>query len=56
MVIFGSSKLQIIGIVYTLGPIWMGLIGFISFVIFAAFYNLLAKWLGGVEVEIKDVE
>jgi hypothetical protein len=34
----------------------MGLIGFVFFVIFAAIYNGLAKWLGGVEVEIKSVD
>jgi hypothetical protein len=26
------------------------------FVIFAATYNLLGKWLGGVEVEIKNID
>jgi hypothetical protein len=24
--------------------------------IFAGLYNLLAKWLGGFEVEVKDIE
>ncbi len=56
MIIFGGDKLRIIGIVYALGPIWMGLIGFICFAIFAAIYNLLASWLGGFEFEIKDVD
>ncbi len=37
-------------------PIWMVLIGFVFFVIFAGVYNLLASWLGGVEVEIKNVD
>jgi len=56
MVIFCGAKLRMIGIVYTLGPIWMGLIGFIFFAIFAAIYNGLAKWLGGFEIEIKNVD
>ena len=56
MIIFGSGQLRIIGIIYLLGPIFMGIIGFIGFVIFAALYNLLAKLLGGVEVEIKNIE
>ena len=56
MLIFGGEKLRIIGILYLLGPIWMGVIGFVFFAAFAALYNLLAKWLGGVEVEIKNVE
>ena len=56
MVIFGSNQLRIIGIIYILGPIFAGVFGFIFFVIFAAIYNSLAKWLGGFEVEIKDIE
>lgn len=56
MIIFGGDKMRVIGILYTLGPIWMGLVGFIFFVIFAAIYNGLAKWLGGVELEIKNVD
>jgi len=34
----------------------MGIFGFIFFVIFAAVYNGLAKWLGGFEVEVKDAD
>jgi len=56
MVIFGSGQIRIIGVVYLLGPIFMGIIGFIFFVIFAAVYNLLARLLGGIEVEIKNIE
>jgi hypothetical protein len=55
MLMLGGEKLRIIGIIYTLMPIVMGIIGFIFFVIFAALYNLLAKWLGGMEVEVKDI-
>ena len=43
------------GVVYILMPIIMAVFGFIFFVIFAAIYNLLAKGLGGIEVEVKDV-
>ena len=56
MIIFGSHQLRIIGIIYLLGPIFAGIFGFVFFVIFAAIYNLLAKALGGVEVEVKDVD
>ena len=56
MVVFGGVKLRVIGILYTLGPIWMGLVGFIFFAVFAAIYNGLAKWLGGVEIEVKNVD
>ncbi len=56
MIIFGSNQLRIIGIFYLLGPIFAGIFGFIFFVIFAALYNLLAKWLGGFEIEIKNID
>jgi hypothetical protein len=56
LIIFGSSELKIMGVVYLLMPILMGFIGFVFFVIFAAIYNLLAGWLGGIEVEIKNVD
>jgi hypothetical protein len=54
MIIFGGEKLRIMGIVYLLMPFIMGIFGFVFFVIFAAVYNGLAKWLGGFEVEVKD--
>lgn len=56
MIIFGTGQIRILGIIYALGPILFGVIGFIFFVIFAAIYNLLAKWLGGFEVEVKNME
>jgi len=56
MIIFGDDKIRILGIVYLLMPVIMGILGFIFFVIFAAVYNGLAKWLGGFEVEVKDAD
>jgi hypothetical protein len=56
MVIFGSGGVRVIGTVYLFGPVFMGVIGFIFFVIFAAIYNVLAGSLGGFEFELKDVE
>jgi uncharacterized Tic20 family protein len=56
MAIFGSGHIRIIGIVYSFGPILFGVIGFVCFIIFAALYNVLAKWLGGVEIEVSTVE
>jgi hypothetical protein len=55
ILVFGGDKLKVIAIIYILMPIVMGILGFIFFVIFAAIYNLLAKWLGGIEVEVKDI-
>ena len=57
MIVFSSStQVRIIGALYVFMPIIMGVIGFIFFVIFAAIYNLLAKRLGGIEVEIKNID
>ncbi len=56
MVLFGSKQFKIIGIIYVLMPVIMAILGFVFFVIFAALYNLLAKSLGGFEVEIKNID
>jgi hypothetical protein len=55
MLVFGGEKLRVIGIFYLFGPIWMGILGFIFFVIIAALYNALARVFGGIEFELKDV-
>ena len=56
MIIFGNNQIRIIGVIYLFMPIVLGIFGFVFFVLFAAIYNLLAKWLGGFEVEIKSVD
>jgi hypothetical protein len=56
MTIFGDGQVRLIGIIYVLMPVIMGIVGFVFFVIFAAVYNLLANWLGGVEVEVKNID
>ncbi len=56
MIIFGSRPIKIMGIIYALMPIIMAIIGFVFFAIFAALYNFLARWLGGIEVEIKRID
>ena len=55
MLIFGGQQIRIMAIVYILMPIVMAAIGFIFFVVFAAIYNILAKFLGGFEVEVKNI-
>jgi hypothetical protein len=35
-------------------PIVYGIIGFIIGVIAAAIYNLVARWVGGIKIELKD--
>ena len=56
MIIFGGKQIKIMGIIYLLMPIIMGVFGFVFFVVFAAVYNILAKKLGGFEVEVKNIE
>jgi len=57
MMLFSDNPvIKKLGFFYTLGPIFMGILGFLFFVIFAGIYNLLAKWLGGFEVEVKNIE
>ena len=58
MLAFGGEEpaMKVIAIIYILGPVWMAILGFIFFAIFAAIYNLLAKRLGGIEFEVTDVE
>ena len=55
MIVFGNAGLRVMGVVYLFMPVIMGIMGFIFFVVFAAIYNALAKPLGGVEVEVRDI-
>ena len=55
MLIFGGDKLKIMGTIYIFMPLLMAIFGFIFFVIFAALYNRLAAWLGGIEIEVTDI-
>lgn len=55
IILFGGDKFRLLGIVYTCIPVIMAIFGFIFFCIFAALYNLLAQWLGGVEFEVTEV-
>ena len=58
MLAFGGEEtaMKVIAIIYILAPVWMAILGFIFFAIFAAIYNLFAKGLGGIEFEVTDVE
>lgn len=55
MIIFGEGQIRMMGWVYLFMPLVMVIFCFIFFCILAALYNLLAKWLGGIEVEVKDI-
>jgi len=56
LIIFGGKEMMIMGVIYAAMPVLMGIFGFIFFALFAAVYNLLAKWVGGVEVVVSDIE
>lgn len=56
MFIFGHKELRIMAVIYIAMPILMGIGGFIFFTIAAAVYNLLAKMVGGIEVEVATIE
>lgn len=56
LIIFGGKEMLIMGIIYAAMPIVMAIVGFIFFVIFSALYNLLAKWLGGIEIEVSNID
>lgn len=56
MIILGGTQLKIMGIVYLFMPILLAIIGFICVAVFGAIYNGLARWLGGIEFELKTIE
>jgi hypothetical protein len=55
MLILAGQNLRTMGIFYIFMPIVMAILGFIFFIIFAALYNFLVKYLGGIEVQIKNI-
>jgi len=55
MFLFGGEKMHMVAIIYICMPVLMAVFGFIFFVIFAAIYNLVARWIGGFEFEVTDV-
>lgn len=56
LVVFGSPQYKIMGLVYCFMPLIMAVFGFLLFLLFAALYNLVARWVGGFEVEVTTVE
>ena len=52
----GPSGALITGMMFGFGifmPILYGLTGFIFGIIMAAIYNVIARWIGGIEVEVE---
>ena len=56
MALFGTHQWRLMGIIYCFGPVFMAVLGFIFFALSAAIYNVLAGWLGGFEVEVRDIQ
>ncbi len=55
MMVFGNAASRIEEVIFQLMPVVMGVIGFVVFVVFAAVYNLPALWVGGFELEVKNL-
>jgi hypothetical protein len=53
---FGPSEMNAMGIFYTTGPIWYGVLGFVFTGIIVVLYNLLARVVGGIEYTLVPVE
>lgn len=48
----------IAGMMFVMGlslPVLYGMMGFVFGIIGAAIYNLIARWMGGIEVEVEDL-
>ena len=52
----GLSSALTAGVMFGFGlfmPVFYGVMGFIFGIISAALYNLIARWIGGIEVEVE---
>jgi hypothetical protein len=54
MVAFGSKGIKAMGMVYVFMPIIMLILGFLMMLLFCWLYNVVAKWVGGIEVTIEQ--
>ncbi|NPA33653.1 MAG: hypothetical protein GXO48_01830 [Chlorobi bacterium] len=48
-----TTAIPFIGTAFFLAPILYGIIAFISTAIFTFLFNLVAKWLGGIEIDVE---
>ncbi len=51
-----TTTIPFIGIAFFLAPILYGIIAFISTALFTFLFNLVAKWLGGIEVDVEILD
>jgi hypothetical protein len=56
MVAFGSGPIKAMGAIDIFMPILMGIIGFLMMLLCCWLYNVVAKWVGGIEFTVEEVE
>lgn len=54
MVALGSGQMKIVGIIYILMPVIAITAGFVMMLICCWLYNVVAKWVGGVEFTVEE--
>jgi hypothetical protein len=54
MVVFGSHKVKMLGMVYVFMPILMLALGFLLTLLGCWLYNVVAKWVGGIEFTVEE--
>lgn len=54
MVLFGSGEIRVMGFIYLFMPVLMAVLGFIMMLLCCWLYNVVAKWVGGVEFTVAD--
>jgi uncharacterized Tic20 family protein len=50
----GSSEMKIMGMVYVFMPVIMLTVGFLVMMLCCWLYNVVANWVGGVEITVEE--
>lgn len=56
ILIFGGAQLFAAAVFYMLMPVLMVIFGFLLWCLFAWLYNVVAKMVGGIELELKQMD
>ena len=56
MVAFGSGQIKMMGTFYIFMPLIMGIFGFLMMLLCCWLYNVVAKWVGGIEFTVEETE
>ena len=54
MIALASGPMKFIGMIYVVMPIFMLTVGFLMMLLCCWLYNIVAKWVGGVEVTVEE--